>query len=140
MLVEMGKLVESGDAYRAAPGLDWLLSQHAMAEAPGHRAIGIANLVGGERAWHSALEMPDSSDGMFAKSLSQMTEVLRQHLSGGMCKPVSNQEGRVLRRSSVIEYEQEFAALLQALNRMRNAWGEYHRSPSPISSTKLRPS
>ena len=67
-------------------------------------------------------------------------EILGQHLGRRVLEPVAEQERVVLVEVAIVEDQQEFAAVgAEPLDRMRNAAGKYQRSPTPTSSTKLRP-
>ncbi len=110
------------DPYAAAPGPDRLLRHHAVAEAM--RELGAAaNSVRRESARNRSREDVQLIGVRYLTERgSRNAEVLAEHLGRGVLEPVAEQERIVLVERSVVEHEQELAAVgPQALDGVRNA-------------------
>src|SRR5215831_17371823 len=79
--------------------------------------------------------------GRVGKGRCRHAEVLRKHIGRHMLEPIADQEGVVFGKAAVVEHEQKLAAVgLQPWIECGMPAGKYQRSPTPTSSTKLRPS
>ena len=111
---------------RTCPPAAWIGSwaEQAVAERLlGTVPAGESHGVRGERPGHLRREdvaLVLDVDRDVGERLLGHAEVLGQHVAGGVREPVGDQERLVLGEVAVVEDEQELAALLQPLDRVRD--------------------
>ena len=123
MVLAAGKFVEFCDPHPAAVGKDRLLRHHAMAKGIGHNARSRPNGIAGERARGLPGEnipfVLDVDRDVGERGFGD-TEVLGQDVARRVRKQIRDQEGLVLREAAIVEHKEELAAILEALDRMRD--------------------
>ncbi len=113
---EVGRI---DDSHLAARDLNGLLGLQAVAVGHRYRTRRGLDRVSRQRAGHVPWEDPPrllKVPRQTAKGGLGQAEVLGQYLARRMSEPVANQESFVLREVAVVEHQQEFTALLEALN------------------------
>jgi len=111
-----------GDPHPAAGRNNRLLRHHPVAERLRHRACSRTDGVVGQRldlALENVAFVVDV-DRNVGKCTFRNAEVLGQHLARHVREQVREQKGLVFRKTAVVEDQEEFAAVVEALDRMRN--------------------